>query len=309
MGKKHTTKEINDAANQYFEKQSVLDAIKAEEKLSVKSYITYIEADAFLANPYSLLGRVIIIRKKGEKCPDGINEAGFTSEFAPLPIPGIVVDEASKINQPVKRGSLVVTKELASKVSFLNYLSAEIDTQTCFEIMVFDQTTGLVEVQSSTWQKGLNDWLMGNEYLMKDPNVCYLFAVVGIVQKNVIRKKFTKLDTSVKGGHFGVNINGEIHTSTDEFFLDIKFGLTPVILKSPTFQMELPKAELKRTMTLIDELKVPVHSMVDFHFKGPKKLNYTLANEKELKVFNSIIRITEAKKKMQKTDGELLPVP
>lgn len=194
MGKNHTTKQINDNANEYFAKEKIYDALEAQNKLGIKSYTAYVEADAFIGNPYSLLGRVMMIRRKNEKCPESLADKGFVTELAPLPISGVQVDDESKIDQPIKRGSLVVSKELSTKVGFLSYLSSQLTVNSKFSIIVFDQLTGLVDVQAPSWPLGLNQWISNNTYLLQDPDVCYLYAIVGIVQKNVIRKKYTKLD-------------------------------------------------------------------------------------------------------------------
>lgn len=290
MGKKHTTEELNENANSYITKEKVYDAIEAQKKLGIKTHTAYIEADAFHGNPYSLLGRVIVIRKKDGKCPDGISGSDFISDYAPIPITGIQIDENSKIKTPIKRGSIIVTKELSAGVSFLNYLSGEFSKSDSFSIMLYDQLTGLVDVHSPTWQTGLNNWIQQNAYLLQDPEVCYLYAIVGIVQKHVIRKSFTKLDTKIKGGAYGINVNGELHTSNEDFSLDIRYGLTPVILKSPSFTIQLPKSDLIKKMELVPdkEINKSMASIIDFSIKYNEHLNYSLPNEEELNLFGKI---------------------
>ena len=288
MGKNHTTKQINDNANEYFAKEKIYDALEAQNKLGIKSYTAYVEADAFIGNPYSLLGRVMMIRRKNEKCPESLADKGFVTELAPLPISGVQVDDESKIDQPIKRGSLVVSKELSTKVGFLSYLSSQLTVNSKFSIIVFDQLTGLVDVQAPSWPLGLNQWISNNTYLLQDPDVCYLYAIVGIVQKNVIRKKYTKLDAKAGGGAYGINIDGEIHTSNEEYFLDMRFGLTPVLLKSSTFTIKLPRKDLVKKMNLIDELKKPTTSFIDYSIKHGKTLSYSLPNEDELNIFSTI---------------------
>lgn len=290
MGKKHSTKQLNENANSYIAKEKVYTALQAQKKLGIKTHTAYIEADAFHGNPYSLLGRVIVIRKSQGKCPDGISGTNFISDYAPTPITGIQIDENSKIKVPIKRGSIIVTKELSSSVSFLSYLSAEFKKSDSFSVMLYDQLTGLVDVHSPTWQTGLNNWIQQNTYLLQDPDVCYLYAIVGIVQKHVIRKSFKKLDTKLKGGAYGINVNGELHTSNEDFSLDIRYGLTPVILKSPTFTIQLPKTKLVGMMALSPDkkLRAATASMIDFSMKYNDHLNYSLPNDKELDLFGQI---------------------
>ena len=44
---------------------------------------------------------------------------------------------------------------------------------------------------------------------------------------------FKKFDAKSIGGAYGVNIDGKLHMSTDEYSMDIRYGLTPAILKRP----------------------------------------------------------------------------
>ncbi|MEO1518917.1 MAG: hypothetical protein AAFV95_28130 [Bacteroidota bacterium] len=293
MSKNHSTEELNRNAQNYFDSAPVVDDIAAQQQLSVNSLTAYIEADAFVGNPYSLLGRVMMIRSKDGKCPDGINDAGFITQYAPLPISGILVDEKSKIKQPIKRGSLIVDKGLSVKVGFLNYLSAELNASSKFSIMVFDQVAGLVDVMSPTWMTGLNQWMTNpqNLYFLQDPNVCYLYAIVGIVQKNVVRKKYTKLDAKAGGGAHGINIEGELHSSNEEYNLDIRFGITPVVLKSPTYTIQPPKNKAVESMALIKEMAEPTSSLVDFSLKNSDAISYSLPNESDMKVLSGVKHI------------------
>jgi hypothetical protein len=293
MGKKHTTQELNEAANQYFVKEKVLEAIEIEKKLCVNSFTAYVEAEAFIGNPYSLLGRVMMVRKNDGKCPESFTDKGYMTQLVALPIPEIDIDEKSKIDQPIQRGSIIVTKDISAKVGFLNYLSAEFESNVNFSIMVFDQMTGLIDVQATSWKKGINMWTSEpqNLYLLQDPDICYLYIIVGFVRKDVIRKKYIKLDTNAKGGAYGININGEVHTSDENYFHDIRFGITPVILKSPTFTIQLPKAELIDKMALVTELSHSTSSLVNFSLENADSLNYSLPNENELSVFTGISKI------------------
>ncbi len=159
--------------------------------------------------------------------------------------------------------------------------------------MLYDQLTGLVDVHSPTWQAGLNNWIQQNTYLLQDPDVCYLYAIVGIVQKHVIRKSFKKLDTKLKGGAYGINVNGELHTTNEDFSLDIRYGLTPVILKSPSFTIQLPKSDLVKKMELVPdkEINKSMESIIDFSIKYNSQINYSLPNEEELNVFGKIKKV------------------
>lgn len=93
--------------------------------------------------------------------------------------------------------------------------------------------SSLVDVHDDSWNTGLNQWRESNKDLMTDPNICYLLVVTGMVQKNIIRKKYVKFEAKAKGGAFGVNINGELYSSTEDFSLDTRFGLTVSVIRRP----------------------------------------------------------------------------
>jgi len=232
MGSNNSTDHINDTMNkEVSETAKTTSAQELMRKVQVDDQTAYIEANAFIANPYSLLGRVIEVRKKNGICPQSLKDVDAKIEFSPLPISGVKVEDASKIKEPILRNSIIVDQKLCASVSFLSYLNGQLDTNSYFSLMVFDQATGLVDVQDSGWANGLRQWKTDNEQILKDPDVCFLYAIVGMVQKHIVRKKYIKFNSGIKGGAYGLNVNGELATSTEEYSLDIIFGLTPAILK------------------------------------------------------------------------------
>jgi hypothetical protein len=233
MGGKHDAETINKVVNEEVAKSApVFDPEKVQELLEVKTDVPYVELDAFTGDPYSLLGSVIEVRKKNGAVPASL--AGAPVEFSLLPIPGAKVKESSKLKSPTLRQSLIIDKGIAAKVGFLNYLQAELNANNVFSITVLDQATGQVDRQDPSWAQGVKDWLTQNAALLQDPEVCYLYAIIGFVQKEVIRKKYVKFDAGAKGGAYGLNVDGKLHTSTEEYSLDIRFGLVPAIIKRPT---------------------------------------------------------------------------
>jgi len=234
-GGQQDTKHINDAMNESVaKKEEIPDKNTAEVKLKVNSFTSYVEAEAFVGNPYSLLGRVLEVRKQNGKIPSTLDDPDFSPEFTLFPIAGVKVDESSKIQKPIQRSSIIVNKSISAQVRFLSYLSAELSEKTTFSLMVFDQTMGLVDVNHESWPKGVIEWKERNQDLLEDPEIAYLYTIIGFVQKNVIRKKYEEFDVGAKGGAYGVNVEGKLHTSTEEYSLDIRFGLTPAVIKRPT---------------------------------------------------------------------------
>lgn len=270
MGQNNDTKHINEVMNKDVAIPSkIASSQDAVSELDLKNTMAYIEADAFTGNPYSLLGRVIEVRKQDGKIPTGVDDTNFKPEFSIFPIMGAKLDPESKIKKPVKRRSILVNKSLSTKVSFLNFLSAELDASSVFSLMVFDQATGLVDTSSPEFRAGVQQWKTDNQDLIADPEIAYLYVVIGMVQKNILRKKYQKFNAGAKGGAYGVNVEGALHTSTEDYSLDIRFGLLPAILKRPK------PAEIR-----------------GFESKSIEELIDVELNEKELSLFAAMNRVS-----------------
>ena len=233
MGNNNSTKHINDTMNnEVAEKTTIPSKKEAATKLKLEERKVYIEADAYIADPYALLGQVIQVRKVNGECPANFNEAGARYEFTPIPVKR-KVNENSKLKKPEIRSSIVVDKNLSANVSFLSYLSAELSEKSVFSVTLLDQAAGLVDTHHDEWSKNIREWKTDNNDLMDDPEICYLFVVTGFIQKNLMRKKYYKFEAGAKGGGFGINVNGELATSTEEYSLDIWFGLEVAVIKRP----------------------------------------------------------------------------
>ncbi len=232
MSKKHDVNTINAVVNtEIAQKEKMVDPGKIQELLNIEENIPYLKFESFIGNPYSLLGRVVEIRKIDGKIPTSINTNNI--DFSPLPIPGVVVDEESKLKSPILRQAIVINNSLSASIGLFNYLKVELDSESVFSINVIDQTAGLIDVNNESWGKGLASWKDNNKELFDDTEICYLYVIIGFIQKQIIRKKYKKFDGSGVGGAYGVNIEGKLHMSTDEYSMDIRYGLTTAILKRP----------------------------------------------------------------------------
>ena len=225
-------KHINDTMNDSVATQTYVATIKeAISKLGITDGLTYLKADPYIGNPDRLLGEIYLVRSKNGETPTSLTDENASYEKYALPIQGIKIDEKSKLKEPLLRNSIIIDKKLSTSVSFLSYLAVELGGSDYFSLMVYDQSAGLIDMQDDSWKKGYLQWKADNQDIINDDSVYCIFAVTGYSQKNVIRKKYIKYDGKIKGGYFGVNINGELSTSTDEYSLDILFGLQPAIIK------------------------------------------------------------------------------
>ncbi|MEO0628406.1 MAG: hypothetical protein AAFY91_15535, partial [Bacteroidota bacterium] len=221
----NSTEHINNTMNESVASKVKAPAIaEAERLLEIQRNQIFIEDDAFIGNPYSLLGRVLEVRSKTKNCTSNVDD-GF-AEFSVFPIPGVVIDKKSPIKQPLKVKSLIVDKKLSLKVQFLNFLDAELDSESLFSVIVNNQAVGLLDIHDASYLNGMRMWIKDNQNVIKDPNICHLLVVTGIVQKNIIKKKYKKFDVKKKGGAFGLNVNGSLYTSVEDFSMDVRFGLS-----------------------------------------------------------------------------------
>ncbi|MEM8510199.1 MAG: hypothetical protein AAF717_20365 [Bacteroidota bacterium] len=232
MGKKNDPNHVNKVMDeQVSESKKVPAKEEAEALLSVTRNQIFIEDDTFIPNPFDALGQVIEIRKSDGECPTDFIGADQHPQFSIIPLQGF--DLSEKLTQPVKRKSILVDKSLSAKISFLNYLQTELDFNSVFNVMVFDQAAGRINQRLPTWNTAISNWKEENKALMEDESICYLLAVTGVIQKNVIRKKYRKFEGKAKGGGWGLNLEGKLHTSNEDYSLDFRFGLSVAVLKRP----------------------------------------------------------------------------
>ncbi len=234
MGAENSTGHINSVLNTDVAAKTAFPSVEELfKKVNINDQTAYVIAESFTGNPFLLLGQVIEIRKSGGSCTRNFNETDVPLSFSPFPVTGFKIDEESRLKKPELRSSVVVNKALSAKVGFLSYLSAELDEKSSFSLMIFDQAKGLVNFQDDSWTNGIRKWISENPDIYHDPEICYLYVVSGFVQKNILRKKYVRFEAGTKGGAYGININGELSTSTEDYSLDIIFGLTPAIIKRP----------------------------------------------------------------------------
>ncbi|QSQ17469.1 hypothetical protein [Myxococcus landrumensis] len=202
--------------------------------------IPYIRDDTFLVSPLGLLGQVVEIRAVDGKCPSQWQEG--KPEFSIEPLSGFEVDESSILKAPVKRDSKIVTAELAASIGFLSYLSTELHGERVISAILFDQATGRVADKAPSWSKSLREWSKKHADLFRDNSICYLVVVRGVVQKNMVRRTFQRDEARAGGGAYGVNVDGKLHTSSEDYSVDVRFGLSVGIIKRPG---ETPKGPIE----------------------------------------------------------------
>ena len=254
MGKENNVNHYNEVMNQKIaEKTKVATDNEAKSKLGIDKELIYMKAESYIAYPDKLLGEVYLVKAKKHIRPTSLWDENVEFEKSVYPVPGIKVVEKSRLDNPILRQSIIVDKNLSAGIEFLHYLSVELTSNDYFSLMVYDQATGLLDTQDESWRNGIERWKTENADLMQDESICCIFAVTGFSQKNVIRKKYVIFEGKGKGGSFGININGKISTSTDEYSLDFRFGLQPAIIKrfsTSNNNMPLSGINIQKNMNL-----------------------------------------------------------
>jgi hypothetical protein len=242
MGRNATTEHINEEMNKFSKSTEPLADQLIEQHLGLDALTSYVTLDAYIAAPHYLLGTVIEVRKKGDAlCPNNIFDDKADVSFGNAIIGDFEAKDA-RAQAPQARSSIVVTSKTAAKIGFLSYLSAQLDASSSFSLMVFDQASGLIDTRTKVWQDAVVQWRNDNRDVLADESVCYVFAVTSFIQKNIVKKKFKEFAVGASGGAYGLNMEGKLYTSTDEFSLDVRFGLTPHVLKRPGARQALAES-------------------------------------------------------------------
>jgi hypothetical protein len=195
MGNNNNSDHINEVMNNDIANSVTVASVNdLKNKTQVNDQTAYVFAETFTGNPYQLLGQVIEIRKVDGKCPTSlVNNNALNFEFSPFPVTGFKIDEETKLSKPVLRSSIIIDKNITAQVSFLNYLSAQLDEKSSFSLMIMDQAKGLVDFHDPSWTTAVKNWKEDNLDKMTDPEICYIFVLSGFIQKNIIKKKYYHL--------------------------------------------------------------------------------------------------------------------
>jgi|688.fasta_scaffold476857_2 hypothetical protein len=88
MGNNSTTKYNNESLDSYVSgKTKVATKDEVISSLKIAEMTGYIEADSFVANPYSFFGRVIQMREKNGVCLETLLPSNYKFGFTLNPIP------------------------------------------------------------------------------------------------------------------------------------------------------------------------------------------------------------------------------
>ncbi len=226
---KATKEQVNEVMNRDIAEQAqIVNPTQVKKEFDTNDTLKYVKNDTYIANPGAWLGKIFY-------------EAKGDPTLIPfiLPIKG-VVDKDSVLKSPQTRKEMILDSKAAGSLGIMSYLSLSISQNEVFEFRVIDNTAARMVDTGDEWQASLEKWMATDlaKKIINDPEVERIGVVTGVVQKYVSTKKYKKFEVSAKGGAFGVNVGGELYTSSSEYALDIVYGLDLVYLPKTTRQAE-----------------------------------------------------------------------
>jgi hypothetical protein len=190
------------------------------QALPTTDVLRYIKNDTFIADPTRLLGRVYY----------EIAGSSVLKAFV-IRIP-VEVDKDSLQKSPLTRSELVIDQRMSTSAEVLSFVSFSLTKDELYELRVIDNAGGRALDSGNPWEKAINEWLDNSvcKTLINDDNVGAISVVTGVVQKYLTSKKYRKFEAGAKGSGWGVNVAGNLYTSSSEFQLDVIYGLDLVHL-------------------------------------------------------------------------------
>jgi hypothetical protein len=226
--KEHVNEVMN---NSVAESKPLATAKEIAERFESKDNLSYIKSDDTVANPGGLLGNVFY-EKTGK--PD------LVPFFLGV---DCKADEKNILKTPIPRSEMIIDNKIGADAKILSYVSLALAQNEVFEFRVIDNYAARININSAEWRTAINYWLqlVAVKSLLADSEVGAVGVVVGIIQKYISTKKFKKFEGSVKGGAFGVNVGGELYTSSTNYSLDIVYGLNLVYMPKVKTSTQLTK--------------------------------------------------------------------
>jgi hypothetical protein len=254
---KTSTEHINATMNESVAEQKPIDSIEtAKKQFQTIDALRYIQNNTYSGDPASLLGK-IFYEKIGES-----ELKRWALSITP------VIDEKSVLKEPITRMELIIDNKVAANIEFLTFISSSANSQEVFEIKVIDNAVARLVDSGDNWENCLTNWMKStfNQDLINHTKVKSIGIVTGVVQKFIISKKYKKFDISAKGGAYGVNVGGELYTSTSQYEFNTCYG--------------------------VDLVYLPTKSTIDFEEKI--KQGVKIEDKVELQALNKMLNVVKA---------------
>lgn len=222
MGKEEmTTTHVNTVMNdKVADQKKIVNQDEIKRQFETKETLKYIKNDSYNADPKLLLGQVFLQKVDSEEL------VPFLIAVESKPI------ASSVLQNPLVRAEMIIDSKAGAALEIMSYLSLSLKDNEIFEFRVVDNMGARLENKGDEWINAIMKWVSIPmcRTVLQDKTVKNIGVVTGIVQKCISTKKYKKFDVSTKGGAFGVNVSGELYTSSSEYALDIVYGLDLVYI-------------------------------------------------------------------------------
>jgi hypothetical protein len=222
MGDNFTTKHVNDAMNKgVAEPRPIAKYEDLKKVIPVRDNLRYVTNDTYIADLSLHLGRVYYEQIGNDTLIPFI----FSVETK--------VNPQSKLSTPQTIAELIVDSKMKAKVEALSLLSGDLSAEELLEVRVINNASARVEDRGDEWDAAIKKWLNNPvcQNLINDASVGTISVVTGVVQKYLSKKKYKKFEAGAKGGSWGVNVEGNLYTSTSQFELSVVYGVELVTFK------------------------------------------------------------------------------
>lgn len=217
-----STKHVNETMN-----EKVADAIQIASRDQIlqaipsRDSLRYVRNDTYAGDMTAILGRVFFEKVTSSKLIEFYKSVSAE------------VDPKSILSVPQLKSELVIDSKIAASVEAFSFFSAQTSATDVLEIRIVDNATARLTVKGKAWDDAILSWLEHplTKELINDPKVGTISVVTGVVQKYLTSKKYQKFDASVKGGGWGMNVQGSLYTSTSQFEFVVIYGLDLVTFK------------------------------------------------------------------------------
>lgn len=217
------TDHVNQALReQISEGVSLTGAASLKRMFMEEDSIRFIRNPAIDANPASLLGTVYYLKGTNQKLHRHNRGVAVTE------------DASAAQTEPVVMHEIVIDSGGAGELEALGVLSLKVAAKEVLELRTVKTRSSRADQRPGGWDNALEAWEAkpANASLLRDPEIASIVVVGGVSQYFISSKSFTKYEGSGKGGGWGVNVGGELYTSSSFFTLDVVYAVEAIELKS-----------------------------------------------------------------------------
>lgn len=205
--------------------------------------VRFLRNAAVDANPSSLLGAVYYMKGTDRDLVRHTRAVAVTE------------DASATQNKPVVMQEILIDSGGAAELDALSVVSFTLGAKEVLELRTIKTRSARADQRPGKWDDALDAWeaKSANRTLLDNPDVASILVVGGISQYFITAKSFTKYEGSAKGGGWGVNVGGELYTSSSLSTLDIVYAIEAIELRSSRHQERRMQRAADETLNLFAE--------------------------------------------------------